>query len=116
VVAEQTDEIQTDQHVEALEKEVSPVTQQGEYYDILEGNFRKLNNRVGQILQVIVFHEATSDPSIHQAWQYYVDKQGKVGSRAPVVFLKDEEQRYLRTEENDFRALFDLPIILSFSL
>ena len=104
VIAEQTDELQTDQHAEALEKEVSPVTQQREYYDILEGNFRKLNNRVGQLLQVIVFHEATSDPSIYQAWQYYVDKQGKVGSRAPIVFLKGEEQRYLRTEENAFRA------------
>lgn len=104
VAAEQSDELQADQHADTLEKEVSPVTQQREYYDILEGNFRKLNNRVGQLLQMVVFHEATSDPSIYQAWQYYVDKQGKIGRRAPMAFLKDEEQKYLRTEDGVFRA------------
>ena len=104
VNAELSDELRADQHAESLEKEISPATQQREYYDILEDNFRKLNNRVGQLLQVIVFHELTSDPSIYRAWQYYVEKQGKVGSRAPMVFLKDEEQKYLRTEDGTFRA------------
>lgn len=104
VAVELSDELRADQHAEALEKEISPATQQKEYYDILEDNFRKLNNRIGQLLQVVVFHELTSDPAIYQAWQYYVDKQGKVGSRAPMVFLKEEEEKYLRTEDGTFRA------------
>lgn len=109
IEAEQTDELQADQHAEALEKEISPATQRHEFYDILESNSRKLSNRVGQLLQVIVFHEATSDPSVYQAWKYYVDRQGKIGSQAPVAFLREEDQKYLRTEDGNFRpALYKM--------
>lgn len=101
--AEQGEDQQTDQDAEVLEKEISPVTQQREYYDIVESNFRKLNNRVGKLLQLIIFDQQSSDPMVFEAWQYSVSKQGKIGARAPVAFLDEEERRYLHTEEGSFR-------------
>jgi len=107
--AQQDDDLKTDQDAEALEKEISPVTQQREYYDIVEGNFRKLNNRVGRLLQIIVFDQPSSDPLIFEAWQYFASKQGKIGIRAPVAFLDEDERRYLHTEEGSFRpALYKM--------
>ena len=103
VVAELEEDLQIDQDAEALEKDISPVTQQREYYDIVEGNFRKLNNRVGRLLQLVVFDQRTSDPHIFDAWQYYVEKHGKVGGRAPMTFLDEDQRRYLYTEESNFR-------------
>ncbi|MEM8970249.1 MAG: DUF4158 domain-containing protein, partial [Bacteroidota bacterium] len=106
---EQDDDLRTDQDAEALEKEISPVTQQREYYDIVEGNFRKLNNRVGRLLQMIVFDQPSSVPMIFEAWQYFVDKQGKIGARAPTGFLTEEELRYVYTEEGGLRpALYKM--------
>ena len=107
--AEQDNDIQTDQDAEALEKEISPVTQQREYYDIVEGNFRKLNGRIGQLLQLIVFDQSSSHPTMFEAWHYYVAKQGKIGVRAPMEFLTEEERRYIYTEEGSFRpALYKM--------
>ena len=106
---EQDNDIQTDQEAEALEKEISPVTQQREYYDIVEGNFRKLNSRIGQLLQLIVFNRSSSDPTIFEAWRYYVTKQGKIGARAPTDFLTEEERRYIYNEEGSIRpALYKM--------
>ncbi len=70
IQTEQTDELQADQDAEILDKEISTVSQQQEYYDIIEGNFRKLNNRVGRLLQLIVFDRQTSVPLIFEAWQH----------------------------------------------
>ena len=98
------DELLADQHASTLQKEISPATQQREYYDILETKFRKINNRVGQILQELTFDEATSEEFIYEAIQYYQRKKGQVGKRAPSGFLEKHERPVIETEDGSFRA------------
>ena len=98
------DERLADQHASTLQKEVSPATQQREYFDILETKFRKINNRVGQVIQELTFDEATSEAFIYEAIQYYQRKKGQVGKRAPASFLDKHECLVVETEDGSFRA------------
>ncbi len=101
---EQTNELQVDQHAETLEKEISPVTQQREYFDILETKFRKINNRVGQILQELSFDEASSEEFIYEALRYCQQKKGQIGKRAPLGFLERHELSVIETEDGSLRT------------
>ncbi len=98
------DERLADQHASTLQKEISPATQQREYFDILETKFRKVNNRVGQILQELTFDEATSEEFIYEAIQYYQRKKGQVGRRAPVGFFDKHERPVIENEDGSFRV------------
>ena len=98
------DERLADQHASTLQKEVSPATQQREYFDILETKFRKINNRVGQLLQELTFDEASSEEFIYEAIRYYQQKKGQVGKRTPSGFLEKHERPVIETEEGSFRA------------
>ncbi len=104
IATEQADELLVDQHAETLTREISPATQQREYFDILETKFRKINNRVGQLLQELSFDEATSEEFIYEALQYYQQKKGQIGKRAPIGFLEKHEHSAVEAEDGSLRA------------
>lgn len=80
-------------------------------YDHLEAASIKLQNRVKDILQTLVFNASTSDNVLYQAVQLFVENKGQCHSESPIGFLSKDEQAVL-LEKNKFRS--SLYIILLF--
>ncbi|WP_295628976.1 Tn3 family transposase [uncultured Nitrosomonas sp.] len=82
-----------------LEKSFQPVEQDNAYYSALEIKSRKLQNRIAGILKSAEF---TGHKELVNAIRYFQTKD-IMESTAPVGFLSDQEQEYLRDDKGNFR-------------
>lgn len=73
-----------------------------ELYDHLEAVSVKLQHRVKDILQTLVFNESTSDPLIYQAVKLFVEQEGQCSHKSPTDFLSTDEKIAL-LDSNKFR-------------
>src|SRR5205807_7176091 len=99
---------QKDQELEGkaqeLQKESTRILKDEDYYDALEAQSLKLQNRVSEIVKQVRFHEDASNKQIIAAIAYYKQKDGNIGSTAPVDFLKPEEQDKLIDDQGKLRV------------
>ncbi len=73
-------------------QESKRITKNADYYDLLEANSIKLQNRASEIVKNLQFNQATSNCQIIQAIEYYSPKDGNIANNVPTDFLEAEEQ------------------------
>ena len=82
-----------------LENSFQPVEQDNAYYSALEIKSRKLQNRAAGIIKLADF---TGDKELINAIRYFQTRD-IMENTAPVGFLSDQEQKYLRDDKGNFR-------------
>ncbi len=87
-----------------LQKENDRIIKDEDYYNFLEAQSLKLQNRVSEIVKHVCFHEDASNKQIIAAITYFKQKDGNIGNTAPVAFLKPKEQDMLFDEQDKLRV------------
>jgi len=84
--------IAIEKQIVKMGEESTRITKNIDYYDLLEANSVKLQNRVSDIVKNLYFNHDTSNSILIQAIVYYRKKGGNLTSDAPSGFLETEEQ------------------------
>ena len=88
------------------------------FYEELKKRYRKLLNRVSEILQILEFNPQNSNPEIYKAIEHYQKKSAKINNTTvPLEFIGKDEQKWLFDNEGAlnynlykvflFKAVFD---------
>jgi len=93
-----------DKLVDMLEKEQSRLAKDSDYYDMVEAQSLRLQNRVSEIVKVVEFDKETSNKNILAAIFYYKQTDGNVTQSAPTDFLDEQEQAAVFDENNKLRV------------
>ena len=78
--------------LDLLQKDAVSAQKDEDYYDALEKQSLRLQNRVSEIIKQLEFNEATSNTAIIRGINHFKLRGGNVAETAPVDFLKPEEQ------------------------
>lgn len=81
-----------DSTLSLLQQEASHVAHDTDYYNMLETNSLKLQNRVSEIIKHVVFDEKTSQKDIVEAIYFYKLHDGTITQAAPIGFLDEKER------------------------
>ena len=66
------------------------------FHEELNKGYRKLLNRVSEILQILEFNQQNSNPEIYKAIEHYQQKNAKINcTKVPLEFLGKNEQQWL---------------------
>jgi len=71
------------------------------FFTQLSKGFRKIQNRVGNIIQILEFNPNTSNLEIISAINYYKDKKGKITNYAPTEFVSEKDNKWLFDEKGE---------------
>lgn len=94
-----------EQHkIELFEKSLEHIIKDKDYFDMLEKLSVNLQRRVGEIIKTLVFNTKNSDKMLIKVIDYFKAKDGQVDSKAPINFLKKEEQIVLVNDNRVFRT------------
>ncbi|MFC2137802.1 Tn3 family transposase [Bacteroidota bacterium] len=74
------------------------------FYEQLSKGYRRINNRVGGIIQILEFNPNTSDLKIMEAIQNYQKRNGKISNNAPFEFIKQENRKRIWSKEKEFNS------------
>jgi TnpA family transposase len=96
--------VQIQNQLSQLGTEANRITKNTDFYDLLESNSVKLQNRVSEIVKNIHFDSQTSNALLIQAINYYKQKDGNLDDKAPVDFLDVKEQKILTDSNGKFRV------------
>jgi len=94
-------------------QESKRITKNTDYYDLLEANSIKLQNRASDIVKNIQFNPDTSNNSLIQAIEYYRKKDGNLANNTPTGFLETDEQKLVF--DDDGKLKISLYKVLLFS-
>ena len=88
------------------------------FHEELEKGYRKLLNRVSEILQILDFNPQNSNPEIYKAIEHYQQKNAKINNtEVPLDFLGKNDRKWLFDKDGTinyslyrvflFKAIFD---------
>lgn len=86
-----------------FEASLDDMAKDNDYFNILEKLSRKLQNRISDILKVLVFNEDNSDKTLFKAICYFTDHSNQITTNAPSDFLDDKTKEILTDEKGVFR-------------
>ncbi len=92
-----------DNTLNMLQQESSHLTHDTDYYNILEANSLKLQNKVSEIVKHVVFDEASSQKDITLAIAFYKLHDGNITQHAPLAFLDEEERAVIFDSQGKLR-------------
>jgi TnpA family transposase/ElaB/YqjD/DUF883 family membrane-anchored ribosome-binding protein len=84
-------------------QESKRITKNTDYYDLLEANSIKLQNRASDIVKNIRFNPDTSNNSLIQAIEYYRKKDGNLANNTPTGFLEADEQELVLNDDGKLK-------------
>ena len=90
--------------LDLLQKDAVSAQKDEDYYDALEKQSLRLQNRVSEIIKQLEFNEATSNAAIIGGINHFKLRGGNVAETAPVDFLKPEEQDMVYGENGKLRV------------
>ncbi|MGI0086114.1 MAG: Tn3 family transposase, partial [Nitrososphaerales archaeon] len=93
-----------EEEVDDLTRNLSAAHHGRDYYDILEDQSLKLQNRVAEIVRQVQFNPTCSRPALLQAIQYYQRRAGTLDKHAPIDFLSVEQRAALIGPKGKFRV------------
>ncbi len=79
------------------------ITKNADYYDLLEANSIKLQNRASDIVKNVQFNHDTSNSQLIQAVEYYRQKDGNLANNTPTDFLEANEQELVLDDDGKFK-------------
>lgn len=89
-----------------IRQESRRITKNADYYDLLEANSIKLQNRASEIVKNLQFNHFTSNSRLICAIEYYRQKDGNLANDVPTNFLEADEQELLFDDEGKIRISF----------
>lgn len=92
--------------LDALRKINQPVYEQDDYYQFIEKESVKLQNRVSNIVIGLVFDTTTSQKDIAEAVLYFQQNRGEIthNSKLPIEFLEMSERQKIFTASDKLRV------------
>ena len=87
--------------LDVFEKTLDNITKDKDYFDTLEKMSRKLQNRVSEILKILVFNKRNSDHVLLQAINHF--KDSKITSASTCEFLNQKEKQAMVNDKGVFR-------------
>jgi TnpA family transposase len=97
-----------------LQKDAVSAQKDEDYYDALEKQSLRLQNRVSEIIKQLEFNETTSNAAIIGGINHFKLRGGNVAETAPVDFLKPEEQDVVYGETGKLRvSLYKMLLFIS---
>lgn len=90
--------------IDDFKKKLTAIQKGKAYYDVLEKQSVKLQNRVADIVRYTKFDESTNKANLIKAIQHYQKKVGDVDKNAPVAFLTPEERASMFDKDGKFRV------------
>jgi hypothetical protein len=84
-------------------QESKRITKNADYYDLLEANSIKLQNRASDIVKNLQFNHDTSNNCLIQAIEYYRQKDGNLANNAPTDFFEADEQELVFDDEGKLK-------------
>jgi TnpA family transposase len=90
--------------IELFEHSLDSIAKDKDYFDILEGLSVKLQNRVTEIVKVLVFNEETSNKLLIKAIEHFKEHNGDIDKKAPLEFLGKEEKEAVLSQKKKFRG------------
>ena len=86
-----------------LKKQSKRILKNEDYYNVVERESLKLQNRVSDIVKELNFDETTSDKKLMAAIKYYKKKDGILKNNAPLSHLKKEEKKMVFEDSGRLR-------------
>ncbi len=103
-----------DEMLRLLQKETAKAEKDGDYFDALEGQSLKLQNRVSEIVKQLEFNKDTSNPAIIAGINYFKLRGGDITESAPVDFIEPEEQDIVYGQDGKLRiSLYKILLFMS---
>jgi len=93
-----------DEHLLIIDREVSRIIKNADYYDILEGKSRSLQTKISPIIHHFNFDENTSNPTLLNAIFYFKNKKGRIDDKAPLDIFEDKELDVLYNDDGKLRV------------
>lgn len=93
-----------EQELDDITQDLSLLHDGKDYFDLLEDQSLKLQNRVADIVRHVQFSPDCSRPALMRAIEYYQRRAGNIDKHAPVDFLEPQEQAALITGKRKFRV------------
>jgi len=84
-------------------KEQKRASFNADYFDALEAQSLKLQNRTSEIVKYLGFNEDTSQKSIMAAINHFQNTSGKIMANAPIAHLSEKERRAVARSKNGIR-------------
>lgn len=88
---------------ERLKDELCATEKDGSWFDVLEAQSLRLQNRLSPILRVINFDRGEGAARLIAAIDYFKSHDGSIGAGAPMGFLDADEQAALTRADGTFR-------------
>ncbi len=89
--------------IDLFEKSLDAIVKDKDYFKILEELSIKLQNRVNEIIKVLVFNEQTSNTSLIKAIQHFKKHDGNITKKAPLDFLTLDEKEAVADDKKELK-------------
>lgn len=83
------------EYLTLINREISRVTDNADYYDSLEAKSRKLQNRISAIIKHFTFDQTTSNRDLLELVNHFKDKNGRIDANAPFDLFDNTERKVL---------------------
>ena len=101
---EETEKINFEQSITEFKKNITNTQQGQSYYDLLEDNSLKLQNRVADIMRHTIFEDSCGKPLLLEAILHYQRKSGTIDKGAPTAFMTTDQRAALLGKDGKFRV------------
>lgn len=89
-------------HLATFQTQAQRDSEDADYYEVLNQQSRRLQNRLAEVLKVVQFTGDETSPLL-TTLQYYCTKDGMVTQTAPVQFLDEQQQHVVRDTDGALR-------------
>ena len=93
-----------DEALTLIDDEISRISSNAYYYDMLEAKSRKLQNRVSTIIKHFKFDEKNSGRDLLESIHYFKRKNGRIDIDVPLDIFDDKELKVLFDKNNKIRV------------
>lgn len=101
--AQEPNETQVEKQIDTFKKSMATIHRGQDYYDLLEQQSLKLQNRVAEIVRQVQFDPHCRKPELLEAVLHYQQKSGAIDKNAPITFLSQEECVVVTEQNGKFR-------------
>ena len=102
---QEQNEQEDNKEIKVFEDALEKATDDSDYFDILENLSIKLQNRVSEIIQAIIFDaDETSKKNLLKALKYFSNQKGIVNKKSPIKFLKKEEKKQIINHKGSIKV------------
>lgn len=102
---EEQSEQANNKEIKVFEETLEKATDDSDYFQIVESLSVKLQNRVAEIIQMIIFDEDEAvKKNLFKAIKYFIKKKGIVNKKSPIKFLTMNERKQIFNDKGSIKV------------